>query len=52
MSIFGTLPDITRLSERVIRVMGGNPGKVGYHSTPFSALFHLKLCTAQGVEMS
>jgi len=28
MSIFGTLPDVTKLSGRVLRVMGGNPGKL------------------------
>ncbi|RPB29457.1 metallo-beta-lactamase superfamily protein [Terfezia boudieri ATCC MYA-4762] len=27
MSVFGTLPDTKRLSKRVIRIMGGNPGK-------------------------
>lgn len=40
MSVFGTLPDITKLSERVIRVMGGNPGKVGYQFIPTYTLFH------------
>ena len=29
-SIYGVLPDIVRLSNNVIRIMGGNPGKVSF----------------------
>ncbi|KAI5793867.1 beta-lactamase-like protein [Peziza echinospora] len=33
MSVFGTLPEVERLSPAVIRIMGGNPGKFTLQGT-------------------